>query len=264
MKKFASLIILGLAFAPQVMASGGMGPGPGLGEPVSGGLVCSGDASDGATESYEAGEGSFCTTDWLEFDTSGVIDTYATTGANCGTHALAITANSANAAASNRVVVDLGATYPIIRERMYVTLPVLSDGAYIRFKTVGNDNNERDGGNYYLQWYRLGSTYQLKIRTGAGQPTDYYPLQPGTRYRLEIYSDSTPGQQVTLKVYDTAGTAVADSDANNIVSYTCSNVVQRYVSFYDYHSAAANVTTYIDDYTVRIGGTGDIGAQVCN
>ena len=58
-----------------------------VGGVASSGVTCSGDASSGDNESFEKGAGEFCTTDWTEADTDGAVNTYSTSGYNCGTHA---------------------------------------------------------------------------------------------------------------------------------------------------------------------------------
>ena len=254
--------ILILAIATASIAAESLGTYP-LGTwPASAEVTCSGDMSTGNNESFESGASAFCTTDWTEYDTDGVVNTYSSTGYNCGTHALAITSSSATAAHNNRVVVDIGTTDSDVYERFYVTLPPLASEQYLRFHGAGNDNAETTAGAYYLQWYNTGSEYQFKIRTGAGQPTDYFVLTPGQKYRVEIHPVVNAAS--TLKVWDSSGNPVNASDSDTEVIHTAAAINMQYFFFNDSNSTTSAVTYYIDDYTIDVDGTTYIGAQICN
>lgn len=254
--------ILTIVIATSSIAAESLGTNPPIGTwPASAGVTCSGDMSTGDNESYESGAGSFCTTDWTEYDTNGVVNTHSSTGYNCGVYALAITSSSDTAVNNNRVVVDIGSIDSDVYERFYVTLPTLASGQYIRFHGAGNDNAETTAGAYYLQWYNTGSEYQFKLRTGAGQPTDYFVLTPGQKYRVEIHP--VVNASSTLKVWDSSGNPVSASDSDTEVVYTAAAINMQYFFFNDSNSTASAVTYYIDDYTIDVDGTTYIGAQTC-
>ena len=247
----------------SITTSTSINGGPGFssfngGTVVSGGVSCSGDMSDGDNESFEAGEGSFCTTDWTEADTDGVVSTYDSTNSHTGSYALKITSDTDNSN-NNRIYGDYGSAQADLYQRFYIWFPTMGSGDYAWFHSLGNDNAELNGGVYYLQWANSSGTYQLKIRDVNENPAEYFNLSTGTKYRIETYADYNTS--VTLKVWDSSGTAVATSNGapDYEISTTPGAVDQRYIVFMDYTPDTAGYIFYIDDY--KLSTSGWVGAE---
>ena len=238
----------------------------------SGGVTCSGDMSDGDNESFESGAGSFCTTDWTEADTDGVVDTYSSTDANCGTHSLAIVCDGDNAnEPNNRAYVQaLVSGTPndmMANVRFYIKLPSLANGQYLRFFSVGDDNNETTAGQAYLQWFNNGGTYRLSLRNPSTDSSEYFALTPGAWYRFEMTVKDSSANNSTLRVYDSSDTSVFSStgDPDVEINNTSGDLAtMEYFIFRDFNSSTAGVTYYIDDVLIDVNGGGEVGAQVCN
>jgi hypothetical protein len=217
------------------------------------------DIQAGDNESFEASEGAFCTANVTESDTDGVISTYDATNHHCGTHVLSIISDS-DSSNENTVVADLGSADADFYSRFYVWLPAMSSGAYIRFYCAGSTSGSN--ATFFVQWYNSSGTYQLKVRTGAGQPTDYFVLTPGAKYRVEMHHVQYPGN-TTLKVWDSTGTAVQASDSDYEVVYATANQNLQYMSFWDFGSSSTAYTTYVEDWKIDVDAVDYIGAQTC-
>lgn len=230
----------------------------------SGSVTCSGDMSNGDNESFESGVGAFCTTDWTESDTDGVINTYSNSNSFCGSYSMAVTCDSDNSASANRAYVDFGVDTDLYF-RVYMTFPTLLSGDYIRPLNVNDQNNEAvTAGTLYLQIFNSSGTYQVKLRDANENPSEYFDLSAGTQYRFEFHSVS--GSTSTMRAYTSAGTAIETSNGGGDyeISVTSGATNTRYLIFHDYHNDSSAVTYYVDDVIIDLDGTGYIGAQTCN
>lgn len=228
-----------------------------------GGVTCSGDMSDGDNESFEKGAGEFCTTDWTEVDVDGVVDTYSTGFAHTGTHSLKVTCDGDSAnEPDNRVYADTGSEDADLYERFYWTPPTLASGSYLRFHSVGNDDNELLTGCYFLQWFNNSGTYQFILRNSAGSPGEHFELTPGSKYRVEIHA--TQSGTCTMKVFDSSDNPVLTSNggADYDLTHSGLNIGMRYFIFRDFNSGTTEAIYYIDDYVIDLDGSDYIGPQL--
>lgn len=263
MKRIPIALLLLLLASPAWARMGVMMMGGGV---VSSGVTCSGDASSGDNESFEKGAGEFCTTDWTEADTDGVVDTYSSAEKHCGTTSLEITTDLETASNNNRAYIDLGASDQDFYVRFYVKIPSsLTNYQTDTALTVSGDGTSTTQIHVYITVSRTDSVYYLKIRTPGTNPTEYVPVTAGNWYRVDAHIVKSGDS--TIRVYDVSDnpilTSNGGSDYEQAVTYASGDDYQRYIVFSDKSTDSVAHKIYIDDVAVEIDGTGYIGAQSC-
>lgn len=263
MKRISIALLLLLLAVPSWarMGVGMMGGGM-----ASIGATCSGDASVGDNESFEKGEGEFCTTDWTEADTDGVVDTYSSAEKHCGATSLEITTDLETAGNNNRAYIDLGASDQDFYVRFYVKIPSsLSNYKADTALTVSGNGTSTTQTHVYIIIGRMDSTYYIKIRQLGENPTEYVPVTAGNWYRVDAHIVKSGDS--TIRVYDVSDnpilTSNGGSDYEQAVTFASGDNYQRYIVFSDKSTDSVAHNFYIDDVAVEIDGTGYIGAQSC-
>jgi len=264
MRKYLILLcVLALICGTVVYARMNVGILGGSVPAAGGGLACSGDFSNGATEDFESGLDAFCTTDWTESEgdgASGVIDTYSTSGYHCGTHSTAITWDS-DTAAQEYIQADYGSEITDVYIRFYFTTPDIADWSNTEVFTCGVAATTGTFETVYLKFQDKsteGTTAQLAL-SGTEDAANYYELTEGAKYRIEIHA--VTNSTSTIRVYDSAGAAFNHNGAAAETTVTTPNNNIRYFAFIDESGSAVAATGYIDD--VAISTTGWVGAQSC-
>lgn len=228
-----------------------------------GGETCSGDFSNGDNESFEKGALQFCTADWTYVNDDSEIDTYSSTGSNCGSTSLAITGNSGSAG-NNEVYADYGSAISSGYIRFYITLPTMDDWDQFDFYKASSNSNP--GNTSYCaaaQIYSVSGTgLRVHLMIGGSRSTNYFSLsEGGGPYRVEI--NYVNGSTCTMRMWDTDdSTALNHNGASTDLTQTGGAYDTRYHHFYDAYSFAGDATLYIDD--VEHDATTWVGARTCD
>lgn len=227
------------------------------------GETCSGDFSSGDNESFESGTLQFCTTDWSYTNADSKLDTYSSTGANCGSTAMAITGNSGNTG-DNVATADYGSAISSGYIRFYLTLPTMDDWDYFYFYKASSATTPgvTDSSLSAVVYSVTGTGLRVQLSIGGVLSTNYFELtEGGGPYRVEInYANNAT---VTMRMWDTDDTTqLQHNGAANDLTETGAAYDTRYHHFYDGYTFAGDATLYIDD--VEHSASSWVGARVCD
>jgi len=223
-----------------------------------GGYSCSGDFSSGAMESFEASEGSFCTSDWTESDGSGVVSTYDTAEPFCESHNLKISADSSDGG-DDIIYADMGSEVDGYYIRFVImNLPDVSGDDYYFFH-MQNGTTPNATSNLSL---RLTAGEYLRLKSGSINSGNNFELTAGNDYLIEVNFDNSGGTH-SLRVWGTpaGGWDVVNHDGAGSTATVSDNTYDfRYILFSNF-LASSSATLYIDD--VQLSTSDWLGALTC-
>jgi len=220
------------------------------------------DFSNGDNESFEAGDGSFCTADWAITDTDGVINTSDTNWNFCGSSAFSINVNSSNTN-TNKIVANFGAADTDFYWRSYLKIPAVP--SYASINLIWFAQYSTGTAIEYIAFKDASANTNVQIYL---EPGEYFTVTDGDEVRVDahIVANSTS----TLKCWRKNGASWDVVETNNgggdvEASGTNTNATgARYIIFNQSISGTfTGQTFYIDDVLVDLDGAGYIGAQTC-
>lgn len=252
-------IVLVLILSSTVSANCALLGEIGLDAPSAGGVTCTGSGSfdAGATEYFEQSEGDFCTTEFSETDTEGVISTYSTDQAFCGTHSLHITEHTSTLGTINAQISD--DTAFTLRFYVYVESGVMADYADTQFFGLLDSTTSYE--TTFNINHRTGAEYRLYMNGVSGS---YFGFSADTWYYVVLTWDGSGTTDGTrLKMY-LASTQVAQTATSGYDSTTLSATESDGISYVRFKTTTPNQSTYIDAVTYD-PAAGDLsGGSACD
>jgi hypothetical protein len=210
-------------------------------------VVCNGTIINGDNESFEKGDGEFCTTGWTITASSGV-DTYDDYWGNTGEHSLSLTDSSSSS--EPHINTYFGTTTTTKYVRFYVnTTDIVAEstfsiGSFGKYATSGTTI-----GNITIKDVSSGGTERRILPSVAA--TEYFVFTDGDILRVEACgNDVGSSTSLTLRVYRKNGgewVQLVSNVSNSEIVFNAVSDSLRYFNFYGASTSASPSVLYIDD-----------------